>query len=168
MIKKSANIITSCRVIFSILLLFTQMFSPAFYIIYLFCGFTDIIDGVIARKTDSCSDFGSKLDSGADFLFAIIALIKILPVITIPQFIWIWIAIIFLIKILNIMYGLIKQKKYVVEHTNMNKITGLMLFIFPLTLPLIEITFTSVFICFIATIAAIQEGYYIKKRKEIN
>lgn len=50
MAKHIANILTGCRILGSILLLFFPAFFVAFYIIYLFCGFSDMIDGTIARK----------------------------------------------------------------------------------------------------------------------
>ena len=43
-----ANIITGCRILCSILLLFVPAFSSTFYILYLVAGFTDMIDGTIA------------------------------------------------------------------------------------------------------------------------
>lgn len=167
MIEKTANILTGSRIIGSILLLFCTVFSTSFYIIYLFCGFTDLIDGTVARKTNSISSFGSRFDSAADFIFAVIALFKILPAINIPFFVWIWIGVIFAIKIFNIIYGFMRDGKYAALHTKMNKVTGLLLFIFPLTLPFIEITYPAVIICIIATYAAVEEGYYIKNRKVI-
>ena len=59
MMKHIANILTGCRMIGSILLLFFPAFSLDFYITYLLCGFSDMIDGAIARKTNSTSKFGS-------------------------------------------------------------------------------------------------------------
>ena len=90
MAKHFANILTCCRILGSILLLFFPAFSVAFYIIYLFCGFSDMIDGTIARKTNSTSKFGSQLDSIADFIFAGISFLKLLPAIHIPGWLWIW------------------------------------------------------------------------------
>ena len=52
-----------------ILLLFFSPFSIQFYIVYLSCGLSDMIDGTIARKTYSTSAFGAKLDTVADFVF---------------------------------------------------------------------------------------------------
>ena len=48
------------------------------------CGLSDMVDGIIARKTNSVSDFGSKFDGVADFVFVGVCLIKILPVMDIP------------------------------------------------------------------------------------
>ena len=65
-----ANIITCCRILCSILLLFVPAFSSTFYILYLVAGFTDMIDGPIARKTNTANEFGSRLDTIADMVFA--------------------------------------------------------------------------------------------------
>lgn len=61
-----ANIITSSRILCSIVLLFFPVFSPWFYVLYLINGFTDMLDGTVARRTGSVSEFGSKLDTVAD------------------------------------------------------------------------------------------------------
>ena len=45
----------------------------------------------------------------------------------------------------------------------MNKITGLLLFLFPLKSPLLKVQYSAPLICAIATIAAIQEGLFIPK-----
>ena len=89
--KQIANIITSCRILFSICLLFCSVFSVGFYCIYLLCGFTDMVDGTIARKTNAVSEFGAKLDTASDFIFFSVAFIKLLPVIHIPKWILVWV-----------------------------------------------------------------------------
>jgi CDP-diacylglycerol--glycerol-3-phosphate 3-phosphatidyltransferase len=50
MTKHIANIITCCRILSSFLLLFFPAFSLDFYITYLLCGFSDMVDGTIAKK----------------------------------------------------------------------------------------------------------------------
>ena len=65
--KYIANIITGSRVAFSLPLLFIPLSSAWFYIFYLLCGLTDMIDGAIARKMGAVSKFGAKLDTVADF-----------------------------------------------------------------------------------------------------
>lgn len=160
-----ANIITSCRILCSIILLFFPAFSPAFYILYLTAGFTDMIDGTVARKTNTVSEFGSKLDTVADFVFVVVCLIKLLPVMDIPLWLWIWIVIISGIKIINVVSEFICRKNFVAEHTVMNKVTGVLLFLLALTLKFIELKYSTVAVCTIATFAAIQEGYYIRTKK---
>ena len=43
----------------------------------------------------------------------------------------------------------------------MNKITGLLLFLLPLTFPVIDLNYSGIAVCTIASIAAIQESFYI-------
>ena len=166
MIKNIPNILTGFRIFGSILLLFFPAFSVEFYITYITCGFTDMIDGTIARKTGAVSEFGAKLDSVADLVFVISSLIKILPVIHIPALLWIWVVVIAIIKIGNIVKGYVCKKQFISLHTIANKITGLLLFLLPLTLSFVELKYTSVVVCSVATFAAIQEGFYVAKGYE--
>ena len=161
MTKHIANILTCCRILGSVLLLLFSAFSLGFFIIYLFCGLSDMLDGTIARKTNAVSSFGSKLDTVADFVFVAVCAIKLLPVIkNIPAWLWIWIAVIAIIKVTNIVLSFIYRKKLIDYHTILNKITGFLLFILPLTLQFIEPQYSFVVVCTIATIAAIGECYY--------
>ena len=158
-----ANILTGGRILCSILLLFFPALSPAFFILYLVAGFTDMIDGTIARKTNTASEFGSRLDTIADMVFVAACMIKLFPVLTIPAWLLIWIGVIAIIKVINILSGYILQKKFVDKHTILNKVTGAALFILPLTLPLIELKYSGGFVCTLATLAAVQEGHLIRR-----
>lgn len=161
----AANIITSCRIVCGILMLFFPVFSIWFYIFYLVGGMTDMIDGIVARKTHSASAFGSHLDSAADFLFVSAALIKLLPVWNLPGWLWAWVLFIAVIKVSNIVSGFVYRKKWVALHTVMNKITGFLLFILPLTLQFVELKYSAAAVCTAATISAIQEGHFIRAGK---
>jgi len=121
-----------------------------------------MVDGTIARKINAVSEFGAKLDTVSDFIFFAVALIKLLPVIHIPKCICVWIVVIAIIKIFSVILGFIYTKKLIFLHTVMNKITGLLLFLLPLTLYFIELKYSFVVVCIVATFSAIQEGYYIR------
>ena len=125
-----------------------------------------MIDGTVARKTGAVSNFGAKLDTASDFVFMAVCVVKLLPKINISVWLWIWIAIIAIVKVINIVMGFIRRKKLVALHTVLNKITGLLLFLLPLTLQFIVPTYSFAVVCTIATIAAIQEGYYIIKAND--
>ncbi|MBR5538187.1 MAG: CDP-alcohol phosphatidyltransferase family protein [Clostridia bacterium] len=158
-----ANTITGCRVLGSIAMLLFPACSTPFYIFYLFCGFSDMVDGTVARKTNSISEFGARFDTGADVVFAAVSLIKLLPVFQVPGWLWIWIAVIATIKIGNIVWGYAVQNRLVSLHTVTNKAAGLLLFLLPLTVSFAEWKYTSVAVCSVATLAAIQEGVSIAK-----
>ena len=159
--KQIANIITSCRILGSIGLLFCPVFSDGFYVLYLFCGLTDMVDGSIARKTGTVSSFGARLDTVADFLFVIASFVKLVPVIRIPVWIWVWTAVIAMGKLVTLFWGFTQMKQMPSLHTIANKATGLCLFLLPLTMSFVDLQYTAPVVCVIATIAAIREGYYI-------
>ena len=163
--KQMANILTGFRILGSVLLLFFPVFSVAFYSLYLLCGFTDMIDGTGARKTNSVSRFGEKLDTAADIVFVTAALIKFLPNLPIPLCLWIWGGGIALIKIGNILLGCLFQKEFIALHTVLNKVTGLLFFLLPLMQPIVEFRYSSIAVCAVATVAAIHEGIYIVKKE---
>ena len=166
MMRYIANILTSFRVLGSILLLFFPVFSLEFYIMYILCGFSDMVDGTIARKTNSTSEFGRRLDTIADFIFVVVSLIKMFPVMYIDQWLWIWGGVIALIKISNIVMGYVLKKQFLSLHTAMNKVTGLLLFLLPLTISFLELKYTAIVVCIIATLSAIQETVYVIMGKE--
>ena len=157
-----ANIITCIRIGCSAALLFFSSFSTDFYVLYVIAGFSDMIDGIVARKTDTVSKFGSELDTVADFILVVVCLIKLLPVLDIETWMYVWIGIIAVIKAINILSGFLIQKKLVSVHSIMNKITGGLLFILPLTVRFIELQYSAAVVCAVATFAAIQEGHYIR------
>lgn len=160
-----ANFLTGCRIACSIALLFPPGFSPAFFALYLLAGFTDMIDGTVARKTHTVSEFGSRLDTVADFIFVVACCIKLLPVLELPVWLWVWIAVIAVIKLINAVSCWRLQRKLIAAHTLMNKATGFLLFVFPLTLSSVDLRCSAAVVCTAATFAAIQEGYLLKNGK---
>ena len=165
--KHIANIITGSRIVFSLPLLFVPLSSVWFYVLYLLCGLTDMIDGTIARKTGADSEFGAKLDTVSDFVFMFVCCVKILPIVCIPTWLWVWGIIIALAKIFNVTVVFIRKKKLISIHSVLNKTTGFTLFIMPLSLIFIKTTYSVVTVCVLATIAVMQEVYFIAKGQEV-
>ena len=162
-----ANIITGIRIVISVVLLFCPVLSPVFFMFYITAGITDMVDGAVARKTGTVSEFGSRLDTVADIVFITVCLMKLLPVLHVPVWLYIWIVIIAFIKAANIAVGYIRQKEFISVHSMMNKVTGGLLFLFPLTLTIIDMRYSAVVICVVATAAAIQEGYLVKWKGKV-
>ena len=126
-----------------------------------------MIDGTIARKMGSISNFGAKLDTVADFVFMLVCSIKILPLIHLPLWLWVWIIIIALTKIFNIATVFIRTKKILSIHSVSNKITGLFLFLLPPTLTIVEHVYIAMTICVFATVAIIEEVSFIANDQDI-
>ncbi len=159
-----ANIITGIRIVISVMLLFCPALSPVFLIFYIIAGIADMADGAVARKTGTVSEFGSKLDTVADAVFVAVCLIKMLPVLHVPAWLYIWITVIAFIKAANIAVGYIRHKEFISVHSMINKVTGGMMFVLPLTLEFIDLRYSTEVVCMVATIAAIQEGFLINRK----
>ena len=166
--KYIANIITGSRIVLSLLLLFIPLTSAWFYALYLLCGLSDMIDGTVARKMGSASEFGSRLDTVSDFVFMVVALIRFVPHLNIPTWLWIWIGIIAIIKLGGAVWGFIRTREFAFPHTVLNKATGLLLFLLPVTINLVDLTYTLPIVCTVATVAAIHEVYdtYSEKKHD--
>ena len=133
---------------------------------YIFAGITDALDGFVARRTGTVSDLGAKLDTIADFALAAVCLCKLLPILDLPGWLYGWTVLIALIKVVNIVSGYVVKKRFVSLHTPMNKATGAFLFLLPLTLSFIELKYSAIPVCTVATFAAVQEGRFIRTGRE--
>ena len=153
----TANIISGARIPLSLSLFFLPTEGAAFRTVYALCGLSDIADGCIARKSGTESELGSKLDSIADAVFALTCFIRLFPKLHFRPYIWHWIALIAAVKLLSLALRYAKDKKLSVPHTTANKLTGLMLFVFGLLLPVYDMSFAAVPICAVASLAAVHE-----------
>ena len=158
-IKQLANIITISRIFLSILMLFTTPFSIVFFGLYLCCGITDILDGFIARKTNTSSKIGAILDSIADIVFLVITLYFIIPILLVEIPVWeiYLIIVIAIIRISAYIVGAIKFHIFVALHTILNKVTGIVLFFVPLLIQVVDNTILIGFSCIVAFISSFEE-----------
>ena len=162
-----ADIITGIRIGCSAALLFCPVFSAVFYCLYITAGVSDMIDGAVARKTGTVSETGARLDWAADLVFFLVCLIKLLPVLEIPVWVYVWTGVIALIKAVNVVSGYAVQKKLVVLHTAANKAAGVLLFALPLTVSFIDLRRSAAVVCAVAAFAAVQEGHFIRTGRDV-
>lgn len=152
-----ANIITVSRMILSVLLFAFSPSSLLFQALYILCGVTDVLDGFVARKLRTESKTGALLDSIADLFFATVYAIKILPLLKFNIWIWVWIAIIAVTKITGIILKSKREQKFFIEHSLFNKLTGILIFLLPLTVRIIDIKHSAIVVCVTASLSAVQE-----------
>lgn len=134
--KYLANLITSLRIVGTVVLIFLdadfKLTSP-FMIVYLLCGFTDILDGFVARITKTTSDFGSKLDTVSDILFYLVSVLKFRVFETFKEYnLLTYLMVVIVIRLLCYLYVALKHNDLESRHTIFNKITGFLVFLFPL------------------------------------
>ncbi len=153
------NMITTFRILGTLLLAAAPTLSPAFFVIYSLCGISDVLDGFIARKTNSMSELGAKLDSVADLLFYSVMVIKMMPLLIkyLPAVSWYMLWGVVLVRILIYVIVGIKCHKFSSLHTYLNKFTGLVTFLIPYMIQSTIFACYSVFGCSIAALATAEE-----------
>lgn len=163
------NIVTSMRFFGALIILFLKPFSLVFYIIYLIAGFSDCIDGFLARKMNKVTAFGSKLDSICDLTFYTILLIKIVPTIKnrFSDMVWFFILIIIISRLMIYIYTAIKYKELLSNHTILNKLTGVFVYLLPLFINTIFEKKYCYMLILVALFALIQEFFIIIKKTKI-
>ena len=162
----AANALTAVRILCALLLCFCPAFSKRFYAVYLLGGASDILDGIAARHSGKASAFGARFDTAADIVFTAVMLIKVIRAVSFPVWLIVWIVCIAVLKGINILCGFVLYKRFVTEHTVWNRLCGVLLFALPFCigglLPRIPTAPLFLPVCVTATLAAVQEGYYIR------
>ena len=151
------------RIAGAISLLFCDVVGWPFWLLYALCGISDMVDGWLARKLQAETKSGAIMDSVADIVFVACCAIRLLPVLEIPTWLWIWAGVIVFIKIVNQVSALAVNKRFCFPHTGANKLTGLLLFL------AVPAMFWSVIpiaiVAAVATFAAVQEGHFIRTKQ---
>ena len=161
--KHLPNILSSLRIVGAVALLLSDVSNILFWALYIVCGISDIADGWLARKLKCVTRTGALLDSLADICFVVCCAWKLLPILELPRWLWLWAGVIAIIKFVNQISALVLNGRCCFPHTFANKITGFLLFI---TVPM---TFWSIIpisiVAFVATFAAIEEEHVIRLKK---
>ena len=157
--KHLPNILSALRLLGAVCLLLCDPAGAAFWVIYVLCGVSDIVDGYLARRLHAESKAGAVLDSVADICFVACCAIRLLPVLQIPTWLWTWAGLIVIIKIIDQISALVVHRRLCFPHTKANKLTGLLLFI---AVPMMFRSIVPIaIVAGVATFAAIQEGHVI-------
>ena len=165
-----ANILTSLRIVFSIVLMFITPLTTGFFTLYALCGVTDMIDGTVARNLGAVSKFGALLDSIADIVFTVACAVKLLPALCQALPSWWPYAVLatVIVKLTSLVIGFIKFRKPVFLHTYFNKAAGGTVFLLPFCFMFGHFTIFFSIACTVTFIAAIEELLCIIKMKEYN
>ena len=164
------NIITLFRIVATISLFFFDIFTLPFYIIYTLGGFSDVLDGTLARKWNVQSERGAALDTVADLFFYAVLIVKLFPYLWInaSKLIWVYGWSVVGMRVICYTIAALKYKRFTSLHTYGNKITGAVIFSLPYTLHWFDDTATCTACCIIAAIATVEELILHLTSKEYN
>lgn len=155
--KTIPNQLSMLRIVLSLFLFVLPSLGPVFWMLYIVCGVTDILDGYIARRTKSSSKLGAMLDSVADMVLMSVIIVVVLASQQIAKEVWIWMAGIAFIRLVSLWVVYRKHRTFAVLHTYANKATGGLLFCIPLLYHFVDFRVLEWTICIVASLAAIEE-----------
>lgn len=155
--KLIPDLITYTRIVFSAALIFFKPLSIPFYVVYIICGLSDVLDGFIARKTKTVSKFGAKLDSFADMVMMLILVFILYYVINPSEIITAWVILIIIVKFISMAVAFKKYKTFASIHTYANKVSGFALFLFPILLSYVNAAILIDMICILTSLSAVEE-----------
>lgn len=155
----TADTVTSLRIAASFLLLFFPLHSGGFFAAYTVAGLSDVLDGRLARKNGTASEFGARLDSMADLLFYTIFIIRFLPVLwaALPVSIWYVVAVILIVRLSAYAVAAFRYHRFASLHTWLNKLTGGAIFLIPYMFVVTNGVVYSWIVCVIAFTASFEE-----------
>lgn len=117
-----------------------------------------MLDGYVARKTQTQSELGARLDSFADFILFVAITVSVIRWIGNEVSIFLpWIIITVCIRCGNVAISAYKYHSFAILHTWANKLTGFLVFVIPLFL-LYEQFAILWPVCTIAILSAVEEA----------
>lgn len=163
----AANLITSSRIVASIIMITMPTLSKGFYVSYTYAGVSDAADGFLARHTGTVSTLGVKLDSIADLLFYVSMMIKILPYLIayLPAYIMHTLYTIVGVRICIYIYYALTRHKFLSNHTVFNKATGIMLFFVPFLIKTPYLKIYAIIVLALSIFAAVYELYLVSNEE---
>ena len=131
--KYIPSILTALRMLGAVLLLLTKPLTLPFYLLHIFCGLTDALDGGFARALHASSRLGAQLDSIADLMFYGVMMGKLMPILLerMPSSLWWIVGAAVFIRLCAYGVAAATQHRFSALHTILNKLTGLLVFLIP-------------------------------------
>lgn len=139
-------------------MIFFEFISLPFMIIYLIAGFSDMLDGFVARRINIQSTLGSRLDTLADTVFFAVCIFRAWNYLSLESGQIIMIGIVLLIKVSTALINFVLRNSFIADvHSGINKITGLLLFLLPIALNLPVFSYCAWVMIIIALLSSADE-----------
>ena len=134
-----------------------MIFDNRFLGLWLLCGVSDALDGALARRWQVDSPVGALLDTIADALLIVPILCVFWEFLLFPKRAVV-VGAIFAARIIALLIGAVRFRTFVILHTWSNKLTGVLLYLYPLLIFLMQgMGFPSFVLCIAAGCAALDE-----------
>jgi phosphatidylglycerophosphate synthase len=167
--KHAANILTGLRIALTLLI-------PAFLndriicvILFAAAGLTDVLDGIVARRTGTVSKLGARLDSIADIVM--FGVMIACAVIWAGVRLWTlasYLIAVALIRFANLAIAAKRFRQFAVIHTWGNKLTGILIFVSFGVYILTDSLIALIPVIAVAALAALEETVILLTSRELD
>lgn len=154
--KLLPNLLTLSRFPLTLWLLATEALAK-FLAVYLLCCLTDVLDGFAARQLGVCSRLGAQLDSMADLALAAVLIFKLWPVAVPGPGFTLWIAVVAALRLGAALTARLRFGVFGLLHTRGNKLTGILLALYPFLLGAAWSHWALAAVLIAATLSALEE-----------
>ncbi len=154
--KHAANMITSVRILLSPALFFFRGLTDSFFVIYLICAASDLLDGPVARMTKSTGFAGAMLDSIGDTLMYTGMLKVVLTGYGIPDWALVTLVAALALHVISAFIASHRFGSFYFAHTISSKLMGGAFFLTPFAFCLGLRSQHMFVICLVATYSAIE------------
>ena len=154
--KRLPNLLTAARFPLAFGMLEAKGSVP-FLILYLLCCLTDMLDGLTARRLNTCSEFGARLDSAADMAVTAVLVRRLWPLAAPGPWITAWICAIAAACFAAALTAWLRFGRFGFLHTWGNKMTGALLALYPFALLLFESRWALIAVLAVAGFSALEE-----------
>lgn len=153
------DILCLVRGIFAFGLFLLEPLSDGFLIYYAALCLTDVFDGRIARWRGINSGRGAALDSACDAVLCVVMLICVLPHIEWKMWMIWGIVLVASMRLFSLGFGTGKFGSVAFVHTYMNKLSGLLMYLLPFLLYILDVDLTAAIVITVTTLAASEYLY---------
>ena len=153
-----SDAVSVTRAVMSLFLLVLTPLSDGFLALFALCAATDMLDGPLARRYGE-TPHGQALDSICDAVLALVMLICLVPNIPWEQWMIWWMASIACLRLISVGVGSARFDRPGFIHTYFNKAAGLLLFLSPFMLRLMDTSLVVTIVCSVASLSAIEFLY---------
>lgn len=153
------NILSYVRMVLSLWMLVVTPLESAFFVLFTLAGFSDLVDGPLARRLDVADRFGTLVDSVADLLLIVVVAIRVGPAIDPPGFIVVVVAAILAFKLLTWAIVWLRTGWPTVLHTPIHRLTGGLAFLSVYVIDRVDIAWWGGGLCGLALIGALHEAW---------
>ncbi|MCL1799060.1 MAG: CDP-alcohol phosphatidyltransferase family protein [Eggerthellaceae bacterium] len=160
--------LTASRIVAALALLFTEAFSSTFLVIYLWCGASDVLDGILARRLRQESDFGAKLDSLADLVFSAVLLLVLIRTLTWRVWMYLILCLVVLVRLAALAIAALRFRTFASLHSWANKSAGIFLFLLPALYLLWGLSVAVLVVGLVCLLAATEELILVSRMEELD